>query len=45
MMMTGRMDEIRQITDPAVIQAVYDAIKTARTLDDLRSVYASPASE
>ena len=36
------MSELRQITDLTVIQAVYDAIKTAPTLEDLRQVYAPP---
>jgi hypothetical protein len=36
------MAELRQVADLAVIQAVYDAIKTVRSLDDLRQLYTPP---
>ena len=36
------ISEPGQITELTVIQAVYDAIKTAHTLDDLRQVYVPP---
>jgi hypothetical protein len=38
------MAELRQIADLAVIQVVYDAIKTVRTLDELRQLYMPPVN-
>ena len=34
--------ELRQIGDPAIVQAVGERIKTAQSIDDLRQVYAAP---
>jgi hypothetical protein len=38
------MAEVREIADLMVIQAVYDGIKTVRTLNDLRQIYAPPVN-
>jgi hypothetical protein len=37
------LPEIAQLTDLAVIQALYERLKTANTLDELRQVYTNPA--
>ena len=34
--------ELRQIGDPAIVQAVGERIKTAQSINDLRQVYAAP---
>ncbi len=36
---TALLPELRQITDPAVLQQVGERIKTASSVDDLRQVY------
>ncbi len=42
---TPVIDEVRQLTDLAVIQAIYDRVKTAGTPDDLRASMPSPDDE
>jgi hypothetical protein len=38
------MDEIGQIDDPALVQAIFDRIETATTIEEIRQVY-EPASK
>jgi len=37
--------ELRQIEDPAVLQAVGGRLKTANTLDELRRIYVTGEAE
>ncbi len=39
------LPEIRALTDPQVVEAIYSTLRTASTVDEVRQVYAPPPND